>query len=266
MDTTNGLQMNIKNGSFSINDSITIVFAEASLTFPIKGKPWKLPEGTKIAYMSSTNVPVNKSVKKASVQKQPVIKLTQQKGGKQPNPERVAVEKAILDLLQKNNSVKCKEVLPLIMKEHETASQKMVENIFTKLKEKKIIRVIDRGEYSLSTTKEKVLPVVKKVPAPSKKHTVNTPSSQESEQLESYHFYTNSEPIQLGDTVKILNAEDAVHEDDILMFEPVEEHSGKSATIVNCDEGSNMVKIKIDNANVILVYPHWIKLTGRSAK
>lgn len=258
MDTTNGLKMDIKNGTFSINDAITIAFSEATIILPVKS--YKLPVGEKIRYMATTNTVFKKKVLK---KKQAILPTKQQKGGIGSSPERAAVELAIMDLLKTNKSLKCKEVLPLLIDDHESATQKMIENVFTKLKEKKVIKVIERGVYALDNSKVKSLPAVKKIMAPVKQTALN-PTHATEEAGEPHHHYVTSEPILLGDIVEILNAHEAIHEDDILLFEPVAEYSGSSATIVNCDEGSNMVKIKVGKANTILVYPHWIKLMKRA--
>jgi predicted transcriptional regulator len=232
MNTTNGLQVTIKNGTLFLNDDITIEFLEATMNLPNKVEHIKLDKTTTVKEVAV----VKKVVKKATPKKAEVKKIETGNFGDR---------KIIID-----NSNKETETLMNLIKEKgpiTTAKLKLltnytqhrIKNFCFIHKQKGLIVCTDRATYDIPDRK-------------------GTSSKQKSPDILSEYVDADGTCLEKNCAVKLLNF-NAVKEDDNIDFPT--EFSGIKAFVTGWDDGSSMIKIKVATGQNLLVYPHWLRKT-----
>lgn len=281
--TNNGLTVKLKNGTFFLNDDISVQFEEA--TIDLNGAESKkldkqlavlnlTKEITEFATKAAsdfnhqqqnpgqTELPGDKSSTAKSGAKIPVVKQpTKTSGrGRVKSELRAAVEAAFNDFIAQQDDFGGVEAFNHI-KEVEGCEQvdiKMIYNIIQTRKEDGVIVAQGKGRYKLP----KSIVISPTKPVPQVKEEEPAIMDVEFENTNELHFkYPSGLVICIGDEVMIED-EDAVTEEDILFFPS--EYEGVEATVVRANEGSNAITVKLThNQKEILVYPHWISLVNR---
>ncbi len=287
MNPANQLQLELKDGTFTINDAIKICFASATLILPQDAKSYKLKEG-EIKHIITSPGPADeilvKAVKPAikKVEKETQQKLTSDHFRRNPMVD------VLLNHIKTSGPI-TREKLQELTK----CDKKLLSNFLHTHKKLGRIILTDRSTYAISTAKlqmdeikkahAKITPVVKKTvikkTTPSVKKVIPAapinpslvPTVEKTEIIEkkvnateenNIHKYPSGDFILLNDQIKILPVEEANREDDILLFD--EEYVGANGVVIKFDEGSNMVKVRLAPfGREMLVYPHWIRLTLR---
>lgn len=178
--------------------------------------------------------------------------------------QNAEVKKMIIDFLTENGEQNISDILCHVQEVYPQVTRSYIKNIFYTGKNDGTILNPGRAMYAVPKS-AKVVSVTKVKgglgPTPITT-TTPEPSTEEIKETRVYQKYTTGDDIMEGDEVQVLTAE-AVTEDDILSFP--EDVSEQFATVVRCDEGSNMINIQVNRAGrELLVYPHWVRLTRRS--
>lgn len=272
MKITKGLKMKIFNGTLYLNDDITLEFKEAEMFLPGKTENLLEIHSDEIPPPPSINSQPLKEEKKKNVVKVEKVKIVKQpikkqavkeskplsqKQGRIANPDRMIIKQEILDHMTSLNEISSKDLLSWIQSTRPEVDRKFMENICTELKQKNIIVSIGRALWKVTGN------INKNEPKPDGRTGMSYIALQEKNiELESKYKYATGEPIIINDEVQILPEEEAVHEDDILLFDA--DYSGQFATVHRVDEGSNSITIKLkESGRQIIVYPHWIDFIKR---
>lgn len=237
MNTTQGLQVTIKNGTLFLNDDITIEFSEATMSLPNKVERFNMVVDKtitktvkekcfkkKVVKKAKKVIPKKAEVKKAVM---PAKKIIGNFGDRQiiignANNEN----EALLNIIKEKGPVTTTELRLLT-----NFTEHRIKNFCFLHKQSGKIICTDRATYDIPGRK--------------------IPTKKQSE-------YKDAEGacLEKNCNVELLDS-DSVKEDDNIDFPS--EFSGIKGFVSGWDEGSSMIKIKVATGQNVLVYPHWLK-------
>lgn len=277
--TNNGLTVKLKNGTFFLNDDISVQFEEAQIDLntiqsAVAQEVDKLKLAKDLALLMENHLskhnhqshPINETAAASKTQpskpaeKKAIVKQADkvEKRGKTKSPLRAAVEAAFNDFIAQHDDFGGIQAFNHIKEVDgcEDVDIKMIYNIIQTWKDDGIIVSAEgKGRYMLP----KIIPFVE-TPVPKEEEPVITEVAFKNENELNFKYPTG-EVICIGDSV-YLEDEDTVTEDDILFFPS--EYEGANAVVVRSNEGSNAITVKLDDSNKeVLVYSHWISFIKR---